>query len=159
MLEPAVRSSLPRLHGLYDRLPSPARHLLTSMRGWVLTRIRYSPEMFAFLNELRAGESWSADQVSACQLSALRQTLDHAFRTVPFYSGYPRCEIQSGEDLRRLPILDRETILQNQERLLSQATPPHRRIRAGTTGTTGASLCVAYTERLVCKNWAFLLRQ
>ncbi len=159
MLEPAVRSNLPRLQSIYDRFPSPARHLLTSMRGWVLTRIRYSPEMFAVLNKLRADESWSCDQVSACQLSALQQTIDHGVRTVPFYSGYPRCEIHGVEDLRRLPILDRETVLQNQERLFSQATPPHRRIRGGTTGTTGASLCVAYTERLVCKNWAFLLRQ
>jgi phenylacetate-CoA ligase len=80
-------------------------------------------------------------------------------RTVPYYSGYPRAEFRGIEHLRRLPILDRETVLQNQERLLSRTTEPYQRIRARTTGTTGSSLRVAYTEQLVSENWAFLLRQ
>jgi phenylacetate-CoA ligase len=159
MLEPFVRSSLPALQSFYDRFPSPARHLLTSARGWFLTRIRYSPGTFTLLRALRRGESWNADQIALFQLCALRQILDHAVRTVPFYSTYPRAEFRDIEHLRRLPILDRETVLQNQERLLSRATEPHQRIRAGTTGTTGASLRVAYTEQLVSENWAFLLRQ
>ncbi len=159
MLEPFVRSSLPRLQGVYDRFPSPARHLLTSARGWFLTRIRYSPKTFTLLRALRRDESWNADQIALFQFCALRQILDHAVRTVPFYADYPRAEFRGIEHLRRLPILDRETVLQNQKQLLSRATEPHLRIRAGTTGTTGASLRVAYTEQLVSENWAFLLRQ
>ena len=159
MLEPLVRSSLPGLQPVYDRFPSPARHLLTSARGWLLTRLRYSSRTFTLLRALRRDESWSTEQIELFQLYALRQTLDHAARTVPFYAGYPRTELRTLEDLRKLPILDRETVLQNQERLLSQAIPSDRRIRAGTTGTTGTSLRVAYSERLVSENWAFLLRQ
>lgn len=159
MLEPFVRSSLPGLQSFYDRFPSPARHLLTSARGWFLTRIRYSPRTFTLLRALRRDESWNADQIALFQFCALRQILDHAVRTVPYYTDYPRAEFRGIEHLRRLPILDRETVLQNQERLLSRTIEPHQRIRAGTTGTTGASLRVAYTEQLVSENWAFLLRQ
>lgn len=159
MLEPFVRSSLPRFQGLYDRFPSPARHLLTSVRGWFLTQIRYSPETFAILRDLRSNESWTPERILAYQLLALRQTLDHAVRTVPLYSDYPHREIRTPEDLRRLPVLDRETVLQNQLRLLSQAVPLHRRIEATTTGTTGTPLRVAYTEEFARTNWAFLLRQ
>jgi len=159
MLEPLLRNNLPRLQGLYDRVPAPARDLLVSARGWLLTQIRYSPETFSLLRVLRADERWTAEQVARCQLSALRQIFDHARRTVPYYAGYPRAEIRSFDDLKRFPVLDRETVLQNQEDLLSRDVPPHRRIRAGTTGTTGASLRVAYTEKLARANWAFLLRQ
>jgi phenylacetate-CoA ligase len=159
MLEPFVRSKLSHFQGLYERFPSPARHLLTSARGWFLTRIRYSSKTFALLRALRQDEYWNAEQIALFQLCALRQILEHARRTVPFYSAYPRAEIRDFNDLRRLPILDRETVLQNQEGLLSQSTEPNQRIRAGTTGTTGASLSVAYTEQLVSENWAFLLRQ
>jgi phenylacetate-coenzyme A ligase PaaK-like adenylate-forming protein len=159
MLEPFVRSNLSHFQGLYERFPSPARHLLTSARGWFLTRIRYSSKTFALLRALRQDESWNAEQIALFQLCALRQILEHAHRTVPFYSAYPRAEIRDFNDLRRMQILDRETVLQNQERLLSRSTGPHQRIRAGTTGTTGASLSVAYTEQLVSENWAFLLRQ
>lgn len=159
MLEPFVRASLPGLQPLYDRFPSPARHLLTSARGWLLTRLRYSPVTFALLRDLRRDEKWNTEQIQFFQLRSLRQALDHAVRTVPFYADYPRIELRTTEDLRQLPILNRETILQNQERLLSRAVPANQRIRAATTGTTGASLRVAYTERLVSHNWAFLLRQ
>jgi phenylacetate-CoA ligase len=159
MLEPLVRENLPRLQYLYDHVPSPARHLLASARGWVLTRIRYSEETFAILRELRGHEPWSPAQIAAHQLHSLAKTTDHALRTVPFYSNYPRAEIRGFEDLRRLPVISREDVLLNQERLLSHGTPEHRRIRASTTGTTGASLRVAYTEDLARRNWAFLLRQ
>jgi len=159
MLESLVRGNLPRLQKIYERCPTSARNVLTSARGWSLTRIRYAPETFAILRELRAHESWSAEEIAAHQLRALQSTLEHARATVPFYAGYPRAEIKNIEDLRRFPILTRETVLQNQERLLSRSTPVCERIRAGTTGTTGANLKVAFTKELARENWAFLLRQ
>ncbi len=159
MLESLVRGNLPRLQKIYERCPTSARNVLTSARGWSLTRIRYAPETFAILRELRAHESWSAEEIAAHQLRALQSTLEHARATVPFYAGYPRAEIKRIEDLRRFPILTRETVLQNQERLLSRSTPPRERIRAGTTGTTGANLKVVFTKELARENWAFLLRQ
>jgi len=158
-MEPILRSSLPRFQRLYDRFPSPARHLLTSVRGWFLTQIRYSPQTFALLRDLRSNESWTREQVSTYQLFSVQQTLDHALRAVPLYSDYSRRPIRALEDLRTLPVLDRKTVLQNQWRLLSQAVPLHGRIEATTTGTTGTPLRVAYTEDFLGKNWAFLLRQ
>ncbi len=159
MLEPLVRQNLPRLQRFYDRAPAPARHLLTSARGWVLTRLRYSRETFAILDDLRDHESWTGVQVAHHQLQGLRRALRYALDTVPFYADYPHVELRHIEDLSRLPLIDRETILDNQDLLLSRAVPANRRIRAGTTGTTGASLRVAYSENLARHNWAFLLRQ
>ncbi len=63
------------------------------------------------------------------------------------------------EDLQRLPVLARETVREDPERFVSKSIPPHQLIRAGTTGTTGANLKVAYTSQLERENWAFLLRQ
>jgi len=159
VLEPLVRQHLPRLQYLYDRAPAPARHLLTSARGWVLTRLRYSRETFAILNDLRGHESWTAGQIADHQLRALRQTLRQAVDSVPFYGNYPLAKIRDLKDLSRLPVIDRETILDSQDRFLSRNVRASRRIRAGTTGTTGASLRVAYSENLARHNWAFLLRQ
>lgn len=159
MLEPWLRSNFARLMPLYNRIPSRARHVLTSARGWVLAQLRYSSGTLANLERLRAQESRSVDELAAAQLACLQATLDHARRTVPLYKDYPAIHLNSVDDLRRLPILDRETVRQNQHRLHSTSTPSRRRIHAGTTGTTGANLRVAYTEDLVRQNWAFLLRQ
>lgn len=159
MLEPLVRANLARWQSLYDHAPAPARTVLTSARGWLLARIRYAPETFASLRVLRGHESWSPSEIAAYQLKALRQIFSHARRTVPFYVARPPVELGSLGDLRRLPILSRETVRQNQQLLISQITSPNLLIRAGTTGTTGANLTVAYTEELARHNWAFLLRQ
>jgi len=159
MIEPLLRTNLPRLQGLYDRFPSPARNMLTSARGWFLTQIRYSREARAILRELRGHEMWTSQEINDHQYQALQQIFDHARRTVPFYADYPAGRVRCAADLRHLPVLDRETVRLNQERLLSSCTPSRHRIRAGTTGTTGANLRVAYTQELARENWAHLLRQ
>ena len=159
MLELLVRNHFHRLQGLYDRFPAPARHLITSARGWVLTRIRYSPQALAALHDLRLHESWNEEQIARHQFLQIQQIVEHARRTVPFYKRYSAERIESLQDLQRLPILSRETLRENSANFFSDSTPPRSRIHAGTTGTTGANLTVAYSEQALAKNWAFLLRQ
>lgn len=159
MLEPLVRANLHRWQAVYDRLPAPAQSLVTSARGLLLSRIRYAPRTFHLLRELGGHESWSSEQIAKYQLAALQQTILCARATVPFYFAYPAIQLRSIDDLRRLPILRREAVRQNQKRLVSNAIPKRQLIRAGTTGTTGSNLRVAYTEEIAQCNWAFHLRQ
>jgi phenylacetate-coenzyme A ligase PaaK-like adenylate-forming protein len=159
MFEPFMRASIGRLQPFYDRLPSPARTLLTSARGWFLSRIRYAPETFSFLEQLRAHEAWTPDDISSFQIRALQETISHARATVPYYANYPRIELRNFDSLRLLPVLTRESVRENRGQFLSRDIAPHHRIVAGTTGTTGGNLKVAYTEKLARENWAFLLQQ
>lgn len=159
MLEPLVRKHLNHFQRAYECFPSPARHLLTSARGWLLTRIRYSPKTLETLRVLRSHEHWSSEEIAEHQLASLRQMLAHARRTVPFYRDYPDISLNDPNDLRKLPILTRETVRADSPRLLSAAFSARQRIQAGTTGTTGANLLVGYREEALAENWAFLLRQ
>jgi phenylacetate-CoA ligase len=159
MLEPIMRANVSRWQGVYDRFPSPARSVLASARGLFLSQMRYAPETFSILKILRAHERWSTEEIVAHQMNALRETIGSARRSVPHYAKYAREEIRTFADLRRLPVLERETVRQNHEQFLSAGTPARRRIRAGTTGTTGGNLRVAFTEELARANWACLLRQ
>ena len=159
MLEPLIRANFRRLQRIYDYAPSPARNFMTSARGWFLTRIRYSAESLRFLGELREHEKWSAPEITAFQLMAIREIVQHAVGTVPFYENYPRVDVARTRDLLRLPVLGRETVREQPEQFISRGVSPRQLIRAGTTGTTGANLKVAYTSQLARENWAFLLRQ
>lgn len=159
MLEPLVRNNLHRLHCLYDRFPSPARHMLTSARGWLLRRIRYSPAALETLRSLRANESWQPTDIQAYQLRRLQEVLDHARKTTPHYRDYPSSALRSLQDLCALPILSREIVRRDPAQFFSESISPRDRIQAGTTGTTGANLTVAYSETALAQNWAFLLRQ
>ncbi len=159
MLEPLVRANLHRWQAAYDRCPSPARHVIASARGWFLAQVRYAPETFQLLHSLREHERWNPSQIRAYQLRALQVTLDLAREQVPFYRDYPPIQLRDISDLRWLPVLNRDTVRQHQEQFVSTAIPRSRLIRAGTTGTTGGNLRVAYTEEIARANWAFLLRQ
>lgn len=159
MLEPFIRANAGRFQSIYDRFPSPARNVVTSARGWFLTQLRYSKETLNTLETLRRHEHWTPAQIEQFQLGALRNTIRHAKHNVPHYAGYPHVAIDTLEDLRKLPVLSRECVRRAPELFLGQDVPAHARIRAGTTGTTGGNLKVAYTEELARSNWAFLLRQ
>jgi phenylacetate-CoA ligase len=159
MLEPLVRNNLQRLHDLYDWAPSPARQVLTSARGFLLSRIRYSRGTFDTLQRLREHELWSSDEIARHQIEQLNAVIGHAQKTTPFYREYGSPTLQSIEDLRTIPLLSRETVRKGGEEFFSRAVVPRRRIHAGTTGTTGANLRVAYNEEALSENWAFLLRQ
>jgi hypothetical protein len=146
MIEAQLRANSAALQRAYDRMPYSVQNLLTSARGWFLTRNRYAPRMFSLLRELRSHERWTVEEINAFQLQALRKIIKHARTTSPFYADYPECNIRSFADLRRFPVLTRELVRENGDRIASRAVQSAERIRVGTTGTTGASLQVTYSE-------------
>src|SRR5215467_3214809 len=110
MIEAQLRANSAALQRAYDRMPYSVQNLLTSARGWFLTRNRYAPRMFSLLRELRGHEAWTSDQINAFQLQALRKIIRHALATVPFYADYPDVNLRSAADLARLPVLTRELL-------------------------------------------------
>ena len=159
MFESALRANAGRLQRVYDAMPYSMQNLLTSTRGLFLARYRYSRENGSYLKELRSHESWTPQQIVEFQALALRQLLEHARRNVPFYSDYPAGPIRHLEDLREYPVLTRETVRGNTKRFVSRLAAGNNCIRVGTTGTTGASLGVTYTETVARRNWAFHMRR
>jgi phenylacetate-CoA ligase len=158
MLEAQIRAKAPMLQSAYERMPDPFRNLLTSARGWVLARNRYSRAMYQTLAELRTHETWSREQVEAYQLSCLRRVLEHARRTVPFYLHYPQIDLRRPEEIARYPLLSREVVRASADQFLSSEVGPRDVIGVGTTGTTGANLKVAYTASVAQRNWAYRMR-
>jgi len=159
MIEAQLRANSAALQRAYDRMPYSVQNLLTSARGWFLTRNRYAPRMFSLLRELRSHERWTVEEINAFQLQALRKIIEHARTTSSFYADYPECNIRSSADLRRFPVLTRELVRENGDRIASRAVQSAERIRVGTTGTTGASLQVTYSEPVARRHWAFRMRQ
>ena len=159
MIEAQLRANGAALQRAYDRMPYSVQNFLTSARGWFLTRNRYAPRMFSLLRELRGHEHWTGEQIDAFQLQAIRKVVTHARATSPFYADYPEIELRTAADLARFPVLTRELVRENGHRLASTAVQPAERIKVGTTGTTGASLQVTYSEPVARRHWAFRMRQ
>ena len=159
MFEAHLRAHAARLQKAYDRVPYSIQNCLTSARGWLLKRNRYSKDMHEFLKELRSHESWTSDQILSHQGHALQKIINHARATVPFYADYPPLEVKSPEDVANYPVLPREVVRNDPDAFVTRNIESGECIRVGTTGTTGASLRVAYTELVARRNWAFHMRR
>jgi phenylacetate-CoA ligase len=148
-----------RLYGMYHSMPYPVQNLLTSARGLLLARHRYAESTMRYLRELREHERWTPAEISAYQVSQLQSIIQQARARVAFYADYPAITLKSTTDLAQLPVLPRETVRGNSQQFVANDLPNSDCIRVGTTGTTGASLQVRYSEAVARRNWAFHMRR
>jgi phenylacetate-CoA ligase len=159
MFESKFRAHSAQFQKAYDRMPYALQNVLTSARGWFLTRNRYTRGMHALLKELRTHEEWDVDQIKSYQTQAIQKIVDHARASVPFYSKYPAVELQAPEDIASYPVLTRDVVRENADHFVSKTSELKDCIRVGTTGTTGASLRVSYRQIVAQRNWAFHMRR
>ncbi len=163
-LEGWIRARLPGLQPLYDIAPYPVKNILTTARGYVLTRMRYGSLFWRYLQELLEREKEPAGAIEEYQNESLRRLVSHAYDHVPFYR---RCfasgrllpsDIHTTGDLPLLPVLTRETVRKCWKDFVSDDAG-HGCVRVFTSGTTGAGLPVVYDGDAYIKNWAFRARQ
>jgi len=101
--------------------------------------------MLRYLREIEASQWLPSEALRALQLEKLRTILAHAGGTVPYYREMFRRErfdparVRSAEDLRALPVLDRETLTAHLDDLRSGASGRSARERS-TGGSTGRPL-------------------
>jgi phenylacetate-CoA ligase len=106
------------------------------------TRIR---EVLDFLKQ---SQSWSMDQIHAYQLQKLKQVVEHAFKHVPYYSrtfkevGLSPSDIKSFSDIKRIPVLTKETARKENMNLLAEHVNLKKVKKTITGGTTGSPLIV-----------------
>ena len=101
------------------------------------------------LRHLTATELWSNEQLRDLQLGFLRRLIRHAYlhtahyRTVLDQRGISPEDITSLDDLRALPLLDRDTVRTTLEARTTSVSPRWV-IKKSTSGTTGQPVVVKY---------------
>jgi len=151
------------MDGQEAREPSPRRPApgeffhLRQLPGAAWPRIPASEvaQVWAAYQELKRTQWLGPDEIAARQLVQLRVLLSHCYSNVPYYrkimseAGLSDRPIESLDDLRRLPILTRETCQERAAELLATSLP------AGmaetwdgyTSGTNGVPIHVRKTDR------------
>ena len=130
---------------IYAGVPTPLQHALISLYGLKLYRERYGPYYDKEIRRLRHQRVHSAE---AEQLERLNRFLDFCDRHNPYYHKLFQTHelnlpLASVEELKRLPVLEKET-LRTRDDLFSEIHAP---IIGSTGGTTGKSLQVRFTKR------------
>src|SRR5579883_1948361 len=102
----------------YQRLVG--NHLLPFCEGRLKGRKTYE-----YWREFEANQWLPAEEIAALQWRRLRTLLTHAYETVPYYRaafddlGACPEDIQTPEDFARLPVLEKATIREHKDRLVS----------------------------------------
>ena len=131
------------LESLYLKLPLTLQHVICNLEGWRIQHSRFGGAFPALLREAESRTFWSVEQVRAYRDQRLRAFIQHCARTVPFYRrrfqecGISPDDIQTLEDLQRLPILTKEKVQDHYPELVSEAVPKQQQIITHTSGTTG----------------------
>ena len=153
------------LQRAYDSLPVTVQNAALSAFSWRLDRQRYGKEFRHYQRFLRDSQWWDSEKLLEWQSSNLRRIVRLAYEHVPYYRrrfdehGVSPVDIQSEQDLVRLPLLTREDIVQNFDDLVARNVDRRKLVLGHTSGTTGSPLEVLYDEKTVQLTYALLDRQ
>lgn len=149
---------------LYLKLPFPLQNIICSMVGWHIQRTRYVASFWEFHKEAEKRAHWSMEQVRNYRDQRLHAFVQHCAQTVPYYRRWfqknnvePK-DIRTLEDLRWLPILQKETVQDHYSEFVSEAVPKRKRRIIHTSGTTGSGLRLTTTQQARQEQYAIWWR-
>ena len=121
---------------------------------------RYGKEYVSTLELLQKAKNWSYDQAKNYQLTKLKSILIHSNKFVPYYTklfkkvGFDPY-IKHLEDIKQLPILTKQDIIDNHSEFISTSYNG-KLYKMGTSGTTGQRLTFYGDDSLFKKEAAFI---
>jgi phenylacetate-CoA ligase len=100
---------------------------------------------FAILGELEQSQWWPRERLEELQLQRLRDVVAKAYQHTPYWravmdrAGFSPADIRSVADLRRFPLLEKETIRARREEMVWRETGPRLQL-VRTSGSTNEAL-------------------
>jgi phenylacetate-CoA ligase len=145
---------------LYYRLPIFLQHVACSAYGWRERRHRYGKPFQGKLQALIDSEWWSAGRIREYQDRKIRELIAGASRHVPYYrqimqeNGWNPGDFRGREDLRRFPVLSKETVRSRAEDLRAENVAPTELLSANSSGTTGKAVHFYVSRAGLAFQWA-----
>ena len=150
---------------IYAAVPPWAQTVLLNAYAARIRQHRYGRRYRQWVSELERRETWSASQVRAYQDGRVRDIVAIAYEETEHYravmdaAGLTPADIRGVEDLEHLPILDKETVRHQGQRLRTSSEPRRGWLKGHTSGTTGSPLDIWYDRDTCALNNAVDERQ
>jgi phenylacetate-CoA ligase len=128
---------------LYDRFPDAVKWGLGVSFRQLPQSIRRGKHYGRFRALAEEAEHWDESKIAEYQLTQLRRTLQVAQANCPFYQrrfaevGFNPEKLNSPEDLKQVPLLEKVDLIEHREEMVSRAMPATKRLYLTTGGTTG----------------------
>lgn len=137
---------------IYLRSPALLQNLMISAYGRLLYQKRYKGLYYEILKQLEETKGLSATEITAFQEESLHRMVTYCAHQIPYYQklfseyGLRPSDITNLEDLKKLPILNKQTILEQGDNFRPKnAQKPY--MVQNTSGSTGTALALQVDER------------
>jgi len=160
MAGPEILNMNKSIEKIYSIMPVLFQNAACSFYGYKESRVRFNSKFHKTLNWLMQSEMWSACEIEAYQNEKMKQLISHAYSTVPFYRDRMKSlkltpiDFNTIKDLQKLPILTKEDVRNNLDRLISSSANKSDLVFRHTSGTTGKSLQFYAGKHTVAFQWA-----
>jgi len=149
---------------IYNKSPIFVQNAIISMYGLKLYYERYMGSYKKYLQELLKTQWMTKDEIRSNQTNNFQKLLNHAYKNVPYYKKlfgdlnlHPN-DFKSLNDIKKIPLLDKETVRTHSDLLLARNISKKRMIALNTSGTTGKSLKIYVDLEARRREYAFITR-
>lgn len=143
---------------LYWRLPVFLQEAALSIYARHLEGVYYGPGYKEWYERFKSWKAWPVAQARAWQNEQLQSIVGLAATRVPYYREKWRKldwkSVRCPDDLQLLPLLDKESIRQNEEAFIVERLNPNSLWMDRTSGTTGTALKIYWPLSALPKWWA-----
>lgn len=146
------------LMDIYYKSPIFLQNIFTSLQGYKNSSVRYSKEYDAALKEFNLRDYSNFEELKEYQNSRVRELVKFAFENSLFYREFYKDididSINTVEDLKKLPVLEKELVRENIDAFYT-VLPQDAEV-SNTSGTTGKSIKFYYTKKDIQRRMAYL---
>ncbi len=146
------------LESIYDKSPIFFQNIMASISGYQRNLTRYGNVYNEYLKFLADFDQWTLQQKLEYQQNELINFLQYAVKNSKFYndlySNVDISSVKSVDDLKKLPIVDKEMLRKNINDVITISRK--NAVEGHTGGTTGKSLVVLGTVEDTMRRMAML---
>lgn len=152
------------LMGIYNKLPAWCQTLAVSLEGLRIQKKRYDGLFEQQYQDFMSRNDWTYEQKCAYRDAQLRKMVRHCYETVPYYHDlFDRLnidyrDIRTQDDLKCLPILDKQTIRAHYDEFFSNAFKREDLVEQHTSGSTGTGFSFYQNREANAAVWAHVWR-
>ena len=149
---------------LYQNSPEYMQNIICSAVGYRINHSRYNKNFWSALRLYESLAKLPHEKLVNYRDERLKHFLIHSQNTVPYYRdlfnkiGFNATDFESLEDLKALPILNKQTIKDNPKAFQSSIIPKNQVVTIHTSGTTGSGFRFETTRHSLQEQWVTFWR-
>lgn len=150
----------PDLEKIYLSCPVFLQNVFCSLEGWRINRKRYDKVFYKHLQEYEEHRFWDYELLEKYRNQRLAEFIKYCENYIPYYKkrfnklGISSANIHNYEDLKYIPVLNKNTVRENYNEFSSGMIPKKELSIAHTSGSTGSGLRFAVTSNAMSEQWA-----